>query len=176
VMLAGGIVVLLAAPLLFTTAFGSKYASGLAVLPGTLTYCIWLAVAAVAQMYLWCAERARIGTLALLIGLIANVGLNLWLLPLYGLPGAVTATAISNGFTLLVILYFNRRQGMLLVLAPVALTAGPWIALATLLTLTIVAWRTSWLLNDDQRGEIALVIDKYTARLATLCGRGRTST
>lgn len=181
VMLAGGIAVLALAPLLFATAFGNKYASGLAVLPGTLTYCIWLAVAAVAQMYLWCAEKARIGTLALLIGLVANVVLNLLLLPRYGLPGAVTATAISNGFTLLVILYFNRRQGMhveaatlVLLLSPVSLVFGPVTAIVTLAILLLAAWRTPWLMTAEQRATIHDVAQKYRSKLSALVGR-RTS-
>ena len=37
--------------------FSNKFQGGLAVLPWTLTYCTWFGTIAVAQNYLWCAER-----------------------------------------------------------------------------------------------------------------------
>ncbi|MEX0610499.1 MAG: lipopolysaccharide biosynthesis protein, partial [Pirellulales bacterium] len=53
VMLAGGVVVLWLAPLLFHFAFEGRYDEGLAVLPWTLTYCVWYGLLLVAQNYIW---------------------------------------------------------------------------------------------------------------------------
>ena len=88
-MFAGSALVLLASPLLFGVAFHGKYDGGLAILPWTLTYCIWMALVPLAQMYLWCAERARLPTFALVAGLITNVVLCRLLLPGFGLHGVV---------------------------------------------------------------------------------------
>lgn len=77
VMTAGAAVVLALAPWLFGAAFGDKFTAGLAVLPMTLCYCLWGAQSSVAQNYLWCAEKARLASASLLVGLIVNVVLNL---------------------------------------------------------------------------------------------------
>ena len=68
VMLAGGVVVLWAAPLLFHVAFEGRYDEGLAVMPWTMTYCVWYGLLLVAQNYIWCAERMKLGTLPLATG------------------------------------------------------------------------------------------------------------
>jgi O-antigen/teichoic acid export membrane protein len=97
-MFAGGIVVLWGAPFLFHVAFEGKYDAGLAVLPWTLTYCVWYSLLLVGQNYLWCAERTRLSTLPLAIGLGTNVLLNLILLPSWGLQGAVISTAVATAW------------------------------------------------------------------------------
>ncbi|HEX5499174.1 MAG TPA: polysaccharide biosynthesis C-terminal domain-containing protein, partial [Thermomicrobiales bacterium] len=99
---AGSFAVLLSSGWLFGVALGGKYAGGLGVLPWTLTSCAWGALAIVAANYLWCAERPKLASLAMLAGLVVNVGLNLWLLPRYGLFGAAAATAAGNAVLLLV--------------------------------------------------------------------------
>ncbi len=131
VMLAAGIAVLLLAPAIFTHAFAGKYNGGLAVLPWTLTYCIWFGIALVAQNYLWCCEKAGLCSLGWLAGLVLNFGLNLVLVPRYGLSGAVLATMAANLLVLIVTCLCNRWAGMrveagtwLLLLAPAALGFG----------------------------------------------------
>jgi len=61
--------VLFVAPWLFGVAFQGKFSGGMAVLPWTLTYCVWFGVGVVAQQYLWCAERAGLVGLAMGVGL-----------------------------------------------------------------------------------------------------------
>jgi O-antigen/teichoic acid export membrane protein len=108
----GSITILLASPFLFDVAFQGKFGRGKDAMPWTLTYCTWFGLLTVAQLYLWCAERARLSCLALLIGLVANVILNLLLLPHFGLLGAVWATAVAN-FTALALIYrFSAWLGM----------------------------------------------------------------
>ena len=84
-----GVLVLLFCPLLFRHAFGGKYEAGLAVLPWTLSASVWFGLLLIAQQYAWCAERSRSATLPLVVGLVANVVMNLLLLPIWGLLGAV---------------------------------------------------------------------------------------
>ncbi len=144
-MLAASVLILLGAPLLFHVAFEGRYNEGLSVLPWTLTYCVWYAILIIAQNYIWCAEKAKLGSLPLGIGLAANVVLNLILLPLWGLYGAVLATTTSTGLALGLLYWLNRREGMelhggllLLSFAPLALGGGAWLA-ATVLAVILIA-------------------------------------
>jgi PST family polysaccharide transporter len=157
-MLAGSVVVLWISPILFRVAFRGRYDEGLAVLPWTLTYCVWYALVIVAQSYIWCAERTKIGSLPLACGLLLNIALNLLLLPIWGLLGAVVATTISTGVALGVLYWLNNREGMelqpgLLIfsVAPIALGGGVWAGTATLAALTATAPFSRLLFNDNER-------------------------
>ncbi|MBN2473649.1 MAG: lipopolysaccharide biosynthesis protein [Pirellulales bacterium] len=165
ILFAAAVAVLLAAPLLFGVALKGKFAGGLAVLPWTLTYCIWFGMQAVCQNYLWCAEKARLASLALLIGLIANVGLNLLLLPRLGLLGAVLATTVANLLALVLICGFNHLLGFRLsfgagvVLAmPITICFGPWLALAVLLAAVLQVVTSERLFSQAEKRQIA---DRY---------------
>jgi O-antigen/teichoic acid export membrane protein len=105
---AGGTAVLITAPLIFGFAFQNKFVLGQSVLPWTLTYCTWFGLQGVAQNWLWCNEKNRLASVAMLAGLATNVGLNLLLLPRLGLHGAVLATAVGNVVVLLGICGCNR--------------------------------------------------------------------
>ncbi|QDU87441.1 MurJ-like flippase [Pirellulimonas nuda] len=146
-MLAGGCAVLVGCPWLFATAFPGKYAEGLAVLPWAVVACVWFGVMMVAQTYAFCAEKSRRCALPLAAGLLANVLLNLLLLPRLGLLGAVVATALATLLALVGQLIVNQRLGMrlhrgtlLLCAAPAALTAGP-AAAALMLCVAMLARR-----------------------------------
>ena len=145
-------------PMLFATAFGGKFAGGLAVLPWTLTYCSWYGLMGVAQNYLWCAERARLGSVAMFVGLFLNVVLNLMLLPTFGLHGAVWSTAAANLAALLLIYAFSQQHGMrlhlgtwLLSIAPCALGFGPVVAGGTLVVLVVFCIRGERLFSTEER-------------------------
>jgi PST family polysaccharide transporter len=160
-MLGISVVVLWGAPLLFQVAFEGKYSAGLAVLPWTLTYCVWYALLIVAQNYIWCAEKTKIGSLPLGIGLVANILLNIVLLPVWGLHGAVVATTASTGLALGLLYLLNRREGMelqpgllWLSAAPVALGGGVWLATAALVLLVVAAPFSRMLFNDRERGQL----------------------
>jgi PST family polysaccharide transporter len=169
---AGSVVVLFAAPLLFDLAWQGKYAEGLALLPLALASCGWLGLLTVAQMYLWCAERATLGCFSLAIGLVTNVALNLALIPTYGLPGAVIATATSNFAVLGIVLALNRGLGMhvqaataLVGLLPLALLLGNWIALAVV-AVTVLALLTGHrLLTEQEKQQIVSVWQDYRAKV-----------
>jgi PST family polysaccharide transporter len=175
-LFAAGTGLLLVSPLLFGVALAGKYAAGMALLPWTLMYCVWGSQAVVATNYLWCAERARWACFALLVGLLVNVALGSWLLPLYGLQGAVWGTSAAN-FAMLTSMYaaallcgmrFDRGV-CLTALAPVALLGGPWMALVALLLLAVLARWGHWLLTPDDRNQIAL--SSAARNLQRLVGR-----
>lgn len=174
-LLAAGVAVRFVAPLLFGAAFKGKFAGGLAVLPWTLTYCIWFGMAMIAENYLWCAEKARLASLSLLIGLLANVGLNLLLLPRMGLLGAVLATTAANLIALVLICVFNHLLGfrvdrgtwVTLALAPVV-CLGPWLALLVLGVVALEAIYSDRLLSRDEKGQLAEGCRQYLERLKNL--------
>jgi len=153
--------VLFVAPVLFTVAFENKFEGGLIVLPWTLAYCAWFGTIAVAQNYLWCAERPGLNSLALLAGVLLNIGFNLLLLPRYGLEGAVWATSLANLVSLVLIYLFSRRQGMridrgtwLLTLAPLALGCGIAASLIVLAALLCATATTSHVLTSREKRQV----------------------
>jgi glycosyltransferase involved in cell wall biosynthesis len=169
-LFAGSIAILLAGPILFNVAFKGKFHGGLEVLPWTLTYCSWFGLATMAQMYLWCAERARLSCLALFIGLVTNVVLNLILLPRFGLLGAVWATAVANFIALALILRFNAWLGMkiersllLVSLLPLSLGLGPLAALGTFAAVIAGIVATDQILSTDEKQRLLAVWQRYVS-------------
>jgi O-antigen/teichoic acid export membrane protein len=167
----------LVAPLLFDKIFHGKFAAGKEVLPLVLTYCAWWGLSGLANTYLWCTEKVRVGTISILVGLIATVVLNLILLPMYGLLGAATASLLARLLTLVVMYSFARANGLrwdrgalLATAAPALVLLGPWPSLAGLLTLFALAAFTGTILNTDEKRELAAVWHNNTARLRTLFG------
>jgi len=160
-MLAASVLILLGAPLLFQVAIEGRYNAGLTVLPWTLTYCVWYSILIVAQNYIWCAEKTKIGSLPLGIGLVANILLNLVLLPIWGLYGAVFATTLSTGLALGLLYWLNQHEGMQLQsgllwlsAAPVALGGGAWSGAAVLVALLVAAPFSKTLFTADERAVI----------------------
>ena len=157
-LFAGSIATLFIAPFLFDVAFQNKFQGGLVVLPWTLAYCTWFGTIAVAQNYLWCAERPALSSLALLSGLLLNIVFNLLLLPRFGLEGAVWATSLANLAALTMIYWFSRRYGMhvdlgtwLLTMTPVSLWLGPWPAALVLVGIVVFAMLTDRVLTHDEK-------------------------
>lgn len=164
-----GTAVLLGAPILFSWVLRGKYDQGLTVLPLTLTYCVWFGLLTLTQNYLWCAEKARLATAALCIGLLVNVGCNLLWLPRWGLSGAVAATAVGNLIALVLVLYYSHRQGMRFdrgsmtcCLLPALLVLGPWPALALLVFLGLLEWRRGWIFDTADRAGMVGVLGRHT--------------
>jgi PST family polysaccharide transporter len=179
-MMGFGVAVIAAAPLLFHTVLQGKYDDGLHVLPWTLAGCVWYGVYIIAQNYLWCAEKARLSTAPLAIGLVINVALNFALLPTYGLQGAVLATAVSTCICVLVVLGLNRRHGMtvdggtwLLALAPIALGFGVWTAAATTIVILVGSLATPWLLTPLEQQELKHLAAESLAKWAPALRRRR---
>lgn len=164
---AASLAVLWISPLLFGVILGGKYDAGLAALPWALVSCIWFSLYVMAQNYLWCAEQAKLGTLALLMGAIANILLNLVAIPL-GLPAIMAARGIATLGSTLLVLWFNRRDGMhfsrglwIALIAPLVVLAGPELGTTLLLGIIVIDWRTHWLFDaaeEPQLREVGLKI------------------
>ena len=107
----GSAALILLAPILFDGIWQGRYNDGLAILPLTLVYCIWFSLHTIGQNYLWVAEKGKWATLATGIGLVVNLSLNVALIPIIGLHGAVLATAVGNLLIVLVLFSLNHRFG-----------------------------------------------------------------
>ncbi len=171
-MLAMGVCILLFSPFLFEVVLAGKYSGGLSVLPWTLAGCIWYGSYLIARNYLWCAERTRLAAMPLAFGVLLNILLNLLLLPLWGLQGAVIATSVSTLVTLAVILFLSYRNGMrvdsgtwLLVISPLALTAGATTAIATLAVILIATFSTHLILTLEERTQMRDLFEQGLTKL-----------
>jgi len=172
---AAAALILLGAPLLFGGFFQGKFAGGLAVLPWTLTYCVWFALFTVAENYMLCSEKAHLASLSLLAGLVVNVGLNLVLLPRLGLLGAVLATTAANLVALLLVVTFNHRLGFrmdlgarVVLAVPLLFCLGPWVTLATLAAIVLEAFHSGRLLSSEEKRTLTEGLMEYWRRFRNL--------
>ncbi|MGI9518891.1 MAG: lipopolysaccharide biosynthesis protein, partial [Pirellulaceae bacterium] len=176
-----GLGVLLLAPLLFDVILQGKFNGGLAVLPLTLVYCIWYSLVTVGQDYLWCREKGKWACLAVIVGLSINVLLNLFLIPRFGLTGAVWATATSNIVSLVALYLTNLSFGWradrgvwFSALIPLVLLLPLNVAIASVLVLTWAGVKYGWLFSESERNELEESIELARERLTSLL-KGRKS-
>jgi O-antigen/teichoic acid export membrane protein len=175
-LLAFSACVLASGPYLFDVVLQGRYGGGLAVLPWTLAACVWYGIFSIAQCYLWCAERTRQTALPWIVGLALNVGLNLILLPIWGLYGAVVATALSTSACLAVLLTLNHAHGMrtdsgalLAAVVPLAIGGGTlWATGATALLATMMLTTNSVISASDRQELKHMTLDAVTRALARL--------
>lgn len=176
--LAGSIVLSLAAPLFFHTALNHKFGFGEAIFPWTLACALWTGLGMISQNWLWCAERTRMVCIALAVGLLANIGLNLALLPSFGLQGVVAASAVAKVAALVVIwgfclLFGMRIDGGLVMAAvlPALLLVGPWYALAALIVAASGSVRRFSLFSPDEQRQVAAGFESASRRFRPLLAR-----
>jgi O-antigen/teichoic acid export membrane protein len=160
--------VLAGAPLLFGVVLRGRFEVGLEMLPWTLMYFAWFGVMSVARVYLWCAEKVWLVSIAYLGGLIMNIGLNLVLVPPLGLWGAVLGTCGANFVVLALVFWISASSGLrldratwLVSLLPLALAFGLWGAVAATATAIVLALATDWLITEDDRREMISVAQRY---------------
>lgn len=146
------------APWMFENLLGGRYGDGLAVMPLAFTFSIWAGLIALAQNYLWVAERGKLVGWALAVGLAVNLGLNAWLLPRFGLGGAVAATAFSHLVVLLGIYLAMQHSGyrsdvtlVWVTLLPATLLAGPLAAVVCTLGVCVASPQARRWLHEAYR-------------------------
>lgn len=171
---------LMASPLLFTWALRGRYDAGLAVLPGTLAYCACYGIGCIAMNYLLCAEKARLGSVALACGLAVNLALNYLLVPRFGLPGVVVATIVANVAAVALIFWLSSLAGMrwhpgtlMAAALPLGLSLGGLPALAIVAIVLALGWRERWLVTDDEQASLKELVKAVSARWRGWSGRPR---
>jgi O-antigen/teichoic acid export membrane protein len=134
----GAAVSLLAAPWFFENALQDRYTAGLAMMPMTFVFCIWISLGNLGQDYLWVSEKGKWVAVVIGVGFALNIMMNYALLPIWGLHGAVVATLASNGVVLVGLWVAMSRFGYRLdqttivaTLLPATLLMGPWVTLAS---------------------------------------------
>ncbi len=170
---------IVSAPILFDHILGARYADAQAILPMSLTQCIWSSLAMIAGTYLLCAEKGRVSGIILFVGLILNCWLNTLLIPSQGLWGAVSATTISTAVVLAFTCYSIHRLGCRLDRATIGTMALPLVLLCgttatafAVMIIVVVLGRTDWIIEESERNSIddALLpkLQKFGIRLQTL--------
>jgi polysaccharide transporter, PST family len=160
------------APYLFGLLLKDRFSLGQDVMPIALVCCIWASLTFIAQNYLWCAEKTRVITVSLVVGLVVNIVLNWFFIPRWSLHGAAWATAIASAFNLGLIIWSMQRHGcactksMFVFLAlPLLLAVSPEVAAVGLAMLISLAGRTHWLLTKEERTLIEDAMRPMMARM-----------
>lgn len=152
------IAAMIVAPWLFQFVLKNKYQEGLEAMPLALIYCCFSASSVLLQNYFWCAEKGRVVGLITASGLVANLLLNLWWVPIFGLMGAMAATAISGAaillLTLLSLHLVKIRLGWsfyLIAMLPISLLFGPAVAMFGAAIVVILTSRSSYLFDEAEK-------------------------
>ena len=155
-------------PWLLTYLFGDKYEAGLAVLNLTLMHGVFASLFVITQSYLWCDEQGWLVNLGLLIALLVNAGLNLLLLPRFGLQGAAIASCVGIVTLLLYVIYSSWLRGMRFQVAtgivatlPLSFIAGPYLGLIVLGGATVVAISSDVLLTHEDKRQAAELARRF---------------
>lgn len=159
------ILALAIAPFLFDHLLRGKYEDGLSILPIALIHCCFSAAATLLQNYYWCAEKGRVIGLVTACGLICNVLLNIWWVPIHGLHGAMAATAVSGALILLTTVVSLRRCGVVfdrssvwIGLLPLFLILGAVPSMIVAVLFTIGVSRLDCGLTREEKDQIDQVI------------------
>ena len=167
-----GALVLIFAPFLFDVVLLGRYSEGLSVLPFTMVYCLWYAMFLVSENYLWLLKKGKLAFVSIAIGLLANVGLNYWLIPHWGLQGAVVATGVANAVCLVTLSVFNNANGWHLdyrivfaMLLPAVLMAPVPIIITFMIALLLATYKTEILINPSERKILNSLMIRLKAKL-----------
>ena len=125
-------------------------------------------MATVGQDYLWVAEKGKWVALVAGISLLVNVVLNMVLIPLIALQGAVLATLIGNATALILIYFLNQKfecktdTGVWLTAAlPLILLLDKELAVLTLIVILVVSVMTELVLSKEEKSDLSkLITDK----------------
>ena len=178
VFVGGSVVLVVGAPLFFHTALADKFGFGQEIFPWALACAIWTGLAMISNNWLWCAERSRQVVIGLALGLVLNIGLNLWLLPRYGLTGVVIAAAAAKCLSLAVLwlqcgwLEMRIDRGLILAgLFPALLLLGPWWASAILVVVAVGAIPAVSLFTSEEKAQIAAGAQRVLERFVRSAAR-----
>jgi O-antigen/teichoic acid export membrane protein len=174
----------IASPILFGWLLRGKYDHGLELMPWGFVQYSWFGLLAIANKYLICVDKPRIGILPLGVGLASAAALVTLLAPEWGLQGVVVAMTTANGIAFVTLLKMTawcgmqwHRTALIAALIPLTMCLGGWASLAIIAVLVIGGWRNQWLFTLAERQQFQEAFAKVLARvkperpLAGLSGR-----
>ncbi len=171
-MMIANVVMLASAPLLFDWVLQGKYSEGLSILPLTMVYCTWFSIQVVSQDYLWVSEKGKFAVLCMAIGLFGNVVFNWFLIPYWGLWGAVTATTLGNLLGVSTMYWANYRMGCppdrgcwIGLAFPLVLLADPLMAILLTLIVSVGCLLTRAYFSADEQTMLREMVGKRLGRL-----------
>jgi O-antigen/teichoic acid export membrane protein len=139
-----------------------------------MTYCIWYGLLPLGLNYIWCSERSKLAALPLAAGLVANIGINIALIPAYGLLVAVISTTLATGLGLAVLYCINHCTGMKiqpgliwLSIAPGAMCGGALCGTAVLVVLASILPFSKTLFTPTERSLLIGFARDWIGRLAS---------
>ena len=146
------------------------------MLPLTLVYCTWFSLFTVGQDYLWVAEKGKLIFTTAVIGLTVNVGLNLVLIPVCGLWGAVLATSIANATNVGVLYWLNHQLGCandrgvwICALIPLLMLLPPLMSVGAIVAVSLVVLTTT-LIFSANKGLSCAELPAVFEKVSTLIG------
>ncbi len=140
----GGIAVVAFGPILIPLWYGRAFAQATAPLPFAAVGAVAMAVFTIVSRDFTSRNRQGVNVLAGGLALLTNIGLNLFLIPRYGIVGAALATAIAYSFAAALLLQrFRTESGI--ALREVLLPSGGDVAFIASATLDAVTRRNRWL-------------------------------
>ncbi len=172
---AGAFILQLGTPFLFDQVLQGRYDEGLAILPLTMVYCIWLSLLTVGQDYLWVAEKGRFALCAIAIGLTVNLVANGLMIPVWGVWGAVIATSIANLVAVSVCMMFNHLLGChtdrgiwIALFVPLLLLLPPLSGALILTAVLLAAFKTGWLFTSREAKQFSAAHQKIRDKIQAL--------
>ncbi len=159
-----------------TTAYGPEYAQGAVVMAPLLAFQCFDVMYSIAGMYSGLVEKTYLPAVAVGVGLAVNAGLNVLLIPRFGMEGAAYAAMASYALINVILYALNRRTGLHLdrstqfvsVLPFALLLPLPALLAVAVLTLALVVGSTR-VLDAEEKADAVRVV----GRLARVVARGR---
>lgn len=168
----------IASPLLFRWLLRDRYTHGLELMPWGFVQYSWFGLMAIANKYLICVDKPRIGIVPLAFGLVSGAALIVLLAPALGLQGVVIATTTANGIAFLSLLWVTTYCGMkwdaralLAAIVPLTMCLGGWASLGIIAALLIGGYHGQWLITFAERQQfqsaIADTLERFRSRFRT---------
>lgn len=170
-LLAGSLVLFWLKDLIIPLFFGDKYLGSLPVIGILLMFAIFQTIGTTISGFVILIEKTYILPVSHVLGLGANLALNLFLIPKYGILGAAMACTISSAFIVVVLMAWLAREGLKISWSTLAVSVLPLLlllsgppAILLALALLLVILRTDWVLDGSERKLLFSQLDRVKAK------------
>lgn len=180
-MLAASLVLVLIKTWVLRTLYGAEFAPGAIVIAPLLAFKCFDVMYSITGMYSGLIEKTYLPGVAIAAGLAVNVGLNIALIPRFGMQGAAYAAMLSYALVNLILYLLNRTYGLRLTKRSVLVSVLPFALLLPLYALVPVAafvvvaiFRGTLIFDAAEKQEIEKGVRGIAATLSRRFGRGTT--